>query len=176
MKPFTASFAVILTALTALLVSSCESHRWKFNPDIVKVDFQDETILVLQRAIGEHYGIPRERFEAVDLNILWADEACPYKPSNVQAAVWTYREHGCLAGQMFGCHEIYVALNVRGVGWTALAHEVGHCYNQEVRGQYDRAHQDREYWDVVHGTAKFAREAGWDCPWCEIKPFSGEYP
>lgn len=145
----------------------------EYNKDIHKVYYQDGVLVYANGELNDYYGKSGRSYEKVE--VFWADTPCPYRPG------WSVIDDGvCLAGKMFGCGEMYVAMNERDVQSatcnTALVHEFGHCWLMD-HGIHNRVMHDHytnkeekdakppEYFEFWEGILKdiklFTCDRGW---------------
>ena len=126
--------------------------------DRIGVFNQDKALFMAQKAVEDAYGVNLGDMHS-DAVVYWADTICPQ--NGVPAVIYNGK---CLYGVMFGLDEMYVAVSVhtpdRTCG-TALIHEFGHALHLAVLGDYNGAHDNHEFWDVLDEPIALACARDW---------------
>ncbi len=156
------SLLIISLIILALVATSCDTgpdHRGiEVNEDIIAVYNQDKAMLLFEAMVEDAFGV---RLDNVwqDTTVWWADTSCQGRDG--YGIQWG---RGCVAGIMWSCSEMYVALSnadpERTCG-SALIHEFGHCLSGHILGgQLDGEHAG-PIWDVVAEAGHIACARGW---------------
>lgn len=129
--------------------------------DVYKIQGQDESLLLAWGRFEEHFKtvVPNPVIDDT-VQVFWTDTPCPYRPEQ-----WAVVMDGrCYAGRMWGCDELYVAMNSLDPNktcGTALLHEYGHCLSMQAGWGEDASHQNEELWDNIRTTKKEVCLRGW---------------
>ena len=156
----------VLAALIVLvIVASCDADRgYDVDESIYKIPNQDKALLYTERAIEDHYNTHLgNTFENTTTHFV-RGEVCPYN-GNTPAMILDSGQ--CVAGIMYGCQEMYVAImpqddpaDYRACG-TALLHEFGHCLLMTMQIDPDANHTNSEFWGIVSQSNKYTCGRGW---------------
>ena len=158
-------FLLVFAVLTLVhVMSGCdfdyktaEERGIQVNRDIIAIYNQDKSMLLFENMVEDEFNV---RLDNVWRNseVWWADTSCQGRDGyGIQLG------RKCVAGVMWDCSDLYVALSdrdpLRTCG-TALLHEFGHCLNGYVFGHRAGDHKG-PMWDVVDAANQIACDRGW---------------
>jgi hypothetical protein len=132
----------LIAFMMAILAFGCEGSTELVplveGAELVPEPGQEEYVDSLTEAVEARWGW---NLEGLEINVWWFDgDPCPGNPK-VYGLVEGDR---CRAGLAWSC-ELYVARRER-VEWSALGHELGHCWRWAQGLDADSQHTDREWW------------------------------
>jgi hypothetical protein len=141
-----AAVYISLAVSVFTVLSGCDIDRGITVDHTVVVEHERESMYLLQAYAEERYDINLGDLW-FDADVSWVTEDCDGRPG-----VWWDREGYCVAGLMFSCSEIYVAIDspIEGtVCGTALLHEFGHCLADKIWGGINTNHTSAIFDDVA---------------------------
>jgi hypothetical protein len=151
---FTVAIFIIGLFLT---LCSCDPDRGIETADIHKVYNQDKALFLAEVRFEERFGVHTDAYKYA--NVIWTDTPCPYADGN--AVIY---EGECYHGLMFGCDEMYVAIdenNPNRTCGTALMHEFGHCLWARAGKGFDGDHENPALWGFVKDVKKETCDRDW---------------
>jgi hypothetical protein len=114
-------------------------------------------MLLAETRFEEWSGIDTDAFRRAE--VYWTDTPCPYQDG------WAVVHEGrCYYGLMWGCDEMYVALNMNDPDHTcptALMHEFGHCLLMEAGLDPDADHSNDAFWSFMAQVRQETCNRGW---------------
>ncbi len=157
--------ASILIAIVLLIVAACGPEHRGFDvlDSVYKIPNQDKAMLTLERDVEDHYEIKFSNAFESSKTFFVRGEVCSYNGSKPS---FKGSDGKCLAGIMWNCKEMYVAIMPQDdpadyrVCGTALVHEFGHCL-QILMGSGDPGHVNSEFWQIVETTNRHTCTRGW---------------
>lgn len=125
--------------------------------DVYKVYNQDKAMLLAEARFEDRFGLSSNAFR--EARVFWTNTPCPYQDG------WAVvHENRCYYGMMWGCDEIFVAMNRHDPNHTChtvLLHEFGHCLLMEAGLNHDGDHSDEQFWDFIGEVTDESCGRGW---------------